>query len=93
MCGYYAWTVHITFKVHQCVCEQVSGHKLTWVRCGSTLPNLLKQQKQQQQQQPNPNPNPNPNQTCLPDEARDGWNIALKWQLEVKSHLLACLIV
>ena len=33
--------------------------------------------------------------TCLimPDEARDGQNAALKWQLEVKSHLLACLIV
>ena len=30
---------------------------------------------------------------CMPDEARDGWNVALKWQLEVKSHLLACLII
>ena len=30
---------------------------------------------------------------CMPDEARDGPNVALKWQLEVKSHLLACLIV
>ena len=29
----------------------------------------------------------------MPDEARDGRNVALKWQLEVKSHLLACLIV
>ena len=29
----------------------------------------------------------------MPDEARDGRNIALKWKLEVKSHLLACLIV
>ena len=25
--------------------------------------------------------------------ARDGRNVALKWQLEVKSHLLACLII
>ena len=30
---------------------------------------------------------------CMPDKARDGGNVALKWQLEVKSHLLACLIV
>ena len=30
---------------------------------------------------------------CMPDEARDGRNVALKWQLEVKSQLLACLIV
>ena len=29
----------------------------------------------------------------MPDEACDGRNVALKWQLEVKSHLLACLIV
>ena len=29
----------------------------------------------------------------MPDEARDGRNVALKWQLEVKSHLLACLII
>ena len=30
---------------------------------------------------------------CIPDEACDGQNVALKWQLEVTSHLLACLIV
>ena len=30
---------------------------------------------------------------CMPDEACDGRNVALKWQLEVKSQLLACLIV
>ena len=27
------------------------------------------------------------------NEARDERNVALKWQLEVTSHLLACLIV
>ena len=31
--------------------------------------------------------------SCMPDEAHDVRNTALKWQLEVKSHLLACLIV
>ena len=30
---------------------------------------------------------------CTPDEARDGLNVAFKWQLEVTSHMLACLIV
>ena len=29
----------------------------------------------------------------MPDEARDGRNVALRGQLEVKSHLLVCLIV
>ena len=29
----------------------------------------------------------------MPDEARDEWNVALKWQLEVTSHVLACVIV
>ena len=31
--------------------------------------------------------------SCMPDKAHEGWNIALKWQLEVKSHLFVCLIV
>ena len=30
---------------------------------------------------------------CMPDEAHDGQNVASMWQLEVKSHLLACFIV
>ena len=29
----------------------------------------------------------------MPDETRDGRNVALTGQLEVKSHLLVCLIV
>ena len=29
----------------------------------------------------------------MPDEARDGRNVALKSQLEVTNHLFACLIV
>ena len=27
------------------------------------------------------------------DEARDEWNVALNWHLEVTSHVLACVIV
>ena len=25
-------------------------------------------------------------QACMPDEACDGWNVALKWQMEVTSY-------
>ena len=31
--------------------------------------------------------------SCMPDEARDAQNVALKWQLEVTSHLLASSII
>ena len=35
---------HWTCFSNRALQEQVSGHKFAWVRCGSTLPNLLEQQ-------------------------------------------------